>query len=209
MPSQIANRPPQELGAELWSLTGLNWDVVWAGVPAEETARREWCAAFGWQPLWFEAGQYVRTRQGGKLRLGSVAYGRPVTRVDYTSWAVRSTAVEENARLTEALLERWQSCLAAATTVLGPPTWSGAWDTEGFPDLPGRGFDGSDEWRLQHQDPHRLALWSFRTPGAPLFSLRANLGAGIATGQGLGEARISLVCHGPEDPDDQGPGWLL
>ncbi|MDJ0464307.1 hypothetical protein [Streptomyces sp. H27-C3] len=209
MAALIADRSPQELVAELWTLTGLAWDTVWRGVPADKEERERWCAALGWQPLWFEAGQYVRTRRGGRQYLASVAPGRPVTRVEYTAWGVRAEAVEENAAVTERAAVRWSGYLAAVREVLGECTWCGGWDAPDFPELPGRGPWYSPEWRLEHEAPHRVATWSFSTPGAPLFELTMLLGTGSAASPARADASISLVCHGPADAGDRGPVWLL
>ncbi|MEC4018245.1 hypothetical protein [Streptomyces sp. H27-D2] len=209
MAALITDRSPQELGAELWTLTGLHWDTVWRGLPVNEEERGPWCAAFGWQPLWFEAGQHVRTERGGRQYLASVAPGRPVTRVEYTAWGVRAEAVEENARVTERAAVRWSAYLAAAREVLSEPTWCGDWDAPDFPELPGRGPWYGPDWRLENQDPHRVATWSFTTPGAPLFELKMLLGTGSAGRPARADASISLACHGPADPEDHGPVWLL
>ncbi|MFI5796788.1 hypothetical protein [Streptomyces sp. NPDC051677] len=209
MPVLTADRTPDQLVAELERLVEVDWPTVWAGVPDDEEKRSHWCAGFGWQPLWFEAGQWVRTAQGARLHLASVAPARPVTRVEHALWSVRAGAAAENESLMALAAAKWPAYVTAVQSVLSVPTWSGDWDTAGFPDSPGRGYWRDAEWRGEHRDPYRLAVWSFRTPGAPLFVLKANLAAGTAAGWGPGSATISLACHGPADAEDDGPGWLL
>ncbi|MGV4986309.1 hypothetical protein ACWC0C_35235 [Streptomyces sp. NPDC001709] len=209
MPALTADRTPDQLVAELHRLVEVDWSAIWAGVPDEAEQRRRWCAGFGWHPLWFEAGQWVRTPLGGRLRLASVALGRPVTRVEHTVWSVRADSAAENGPVMALAARRWPSCLTVAQSVLGPPAWSGDPDTAGFPEPPGPGYWGDGEWRAEHRDPYRLAVWSFRTPGAPLFVLSTRLSPGMAAGWGPGSATISLACHGPADAADDGVGWLL
>ncbi|WP_371578477.1 hypothetical protein [Streptomyces sp. NBC_01314] len=209
MPSLTADRTPDQLVGELQRFFGVDWPTVWAGVPEDQEGLGAWCSGFGWQPLWFEAGQWVRTAAGGRLYLASVAPGRPVTRVEHVLWSARADSAAENGALMTLLGRKWPSYLAAAQAALTTPAWSGDWDTVGFPDSPGRAYWRDAEWRVEHQDPYRLAVWSFSTPGAPLIVLKANLAAGTAAGWGPGSATISLACHGPADPDDEGPGWSL
>ncbi|MBK3638014.1 hypothetical protein JHN52_35060 [Streptomyces sp. MBT97] len=210
MPALTADRTPDQLVAELERLIGIDWPTVWAGVPQDTEKRTRWCEAFDWRPLWSDAGQWVRSAEGARLHLASVAPDRPVTRVEHVVWSLRGDAAAENDAVTALAARKWPVYAAAVQSVLGVPTWSGDWDTPGFPDSPGRGYWQDAEWREEHHDPYRLAVWSFRTPGAPLFVLRANLAAGTAAGWGPGSATISLVCHGPADAEDAGgPGWLL
>lgn len=209
MPVLTADRTPDQLVAELERLIGVDWPTVWAGVPQDEEKRAHWCAGFGWRPLWFEAGLRVRTELGGRLHLASVAPGRPVTRVEHVLWSVRAASASENEAVSSLAATKWPAYLDAVRAVLSVPTWSGDWDTPGFPDPPGPAHWGDAEWRREHRDPYRLAVWSFRTPGAPLFVLKAGLSPGTAAGWGPGGATISLACHGPADARDEGPGWLL
>ncbi|WP_200307839.1 hypothetical protein [Streptomyces adelaidensis] len=209
MPVLTADRTPDQLVEELGRLIGLDWPTLWAGVPEDEEKLAPWCAGFGWRPLWFEAGQWVRTAHGGQLYLASVAPGRPVTRVEHVLWSVRSGSAAENAAVMTLVSRKWPSYLAAAQAVLSTPVWSGDWDTDGFPEAPGRAYWRDEGWRREHRDPYRLAVWFPRTPGAPMCVLRANLSAGTAAGWGPGGATISLACHGPADPEDDGSGWLL
>ncbi|MFC9926956.1 hypothetical protein [Streptomyces sp. NPDC127190] len=209
MPALTADRSPEQLVAELERLIEVYWPTVWAGVPKDAGKRASWCAGFGWRPLWFQAGQWVRTAPGGRLHLASAAPGRPVTRIEHALWSVRANGTAENGAVTALAAQRWPAYLAATQATLGAPTWSGDWDTAGFPDPPGTGYWGDAEWRAEHRDPYRLAIWSFRTPGAPLFALKARLSAGTATNWGPGSATISLTCHGPAGSEGDGPGWLL
>ncbi|MGW7361927.1 hypothetical protein ACWGI8_00505 [Streptomyces sp. NPDC054841] len=205
MASLITDHGPAELAAELNALLDLDWPTVWAGVPANETKRGYWCEGFGWQPLWFQSGLWVRTRQGGRLHLASVRPGRPVTGVSYTAWQVRADRADENPSLMTAAVDRFEAHLAALREILGPPDWHGAWDAPDFP------VDAGDaDRRREHQTPHRFARWTFRTPAAPVFELGADLAPGTAQEQAPAGATISLTCRGPADPQAAaGPGWLL
>lgn len=118
MASVISDHSPRELAAELGALLRVDWRTVWDGIPADEAERREWCAEFGWQPLWLEAGLWVRTRRGGRLHLA--APGRPVTYASYTVWKVREDATSEDTGLVAVALDRYAAHLAQMATLLGP-----------------------------------------------------------------------------------------
>ncbi|MET7900397.1 hypothetical protein ABZS86_02595 [Streptomyces sp. NPDC005355] len=209
MASLTTNRSPQELSAALWALTGVDWPTIWAGVPKDAQKRSDWCAGFGWQPLWFQAGQHVRTASGLRLFLASAAPGRPVTRVECVPWGVRAAAAKENPQLIRMAVERWEAQLAGAQEVLGVPDWQGGWHATEFPRRPVPDHLQDSDRRLEYRSPHRLALWTFSTPGAPAIELRADLGVATAADQWPGDARIVLACHGPADPEPTGPGWRL
>jgi hypothetical protein len=198
MPALTADRTPDQLVGEMQRFFAVDWPTVWAGVPEDETKRAHWCAGFGWQPLWFEAGLRVRTELGGRLHLASAAPGRPVTRVEHTVWAARARDTDENPRVTELAQARWTACLDALRGLMGDPRWNGTWDTPGFPELPGRGPWYSPEWRLDNQDPHRVAVWWFSTPGAPVIELKQTLGTGAPAEPTPADARIGLSCHAPQ-----------
>ncbi|MCX4509327.1 hypothetical protein OHA27_03215 [Streptomyces sp. NBC_01619] len=190
MASVITDHGPRGLAAELNGLLDLDWPTVWAGIPADETKRGYWCEGFGWQPLWFQSGLWVRTRTGARLHLASVRPGRPVTGVSYTAWQVRADVAAENASITTAAEEHHAACLAALREILGPPDPPGDQETA--------------------KAPHRLARWTFRTPEAPDFELGLHVAPGMAEGWGPGSATISLTCRGQADPGTpQGPGWRL
>ncbi|MGW0364338.1 hypothetical protein [Streptomyces sp. NPDC002990] len=211
MPSVITDHPPQELAAELGALLRVDWRAVWAGYPADEAGRAEWCAGFGWQPLWLQSGLWVRTGAGGRLHLASsAAPGRPVTRASYTVWKVRDDGPTGDADAAAVALGRFAAHLAQLSAVLGPPGWHGAWDSPGFPAPPAPGRWGDAEARLENQAPYRLAQWSYPNPLAPVIVLDLDYGAGTAGARGAGGGTISLTCHGPADPQAAaGPGWLL
>ncbi|WP_329219478.1 hypothetical protein OG352_23260 [Streptomyces sp. NBC_01485] len=198
MPALTADRTPDQLVAELERLIGVEWPTVWAGVPDDEKRREHWLAGFGWRPLWFQGGLRVRTALGGRLHLASHALGGPVTRVDHTVWSARALDTDENALVTDLAEERWTACLTALRGLLGNPVWNGTWDTPDFPELPGPGAWPDAGWRAEHQDPHRVAVWRFRVPQAPVFELRAALGATARRGPVPANARIELVCHDPD-----------
>ncbi|MFG2283748.1 hypothetical protein ACGFNQ_34325 [Streptomyces asoensis] len=196
MPALTADRTPDQLVAELERLIGIDWPTVWAGVPQDTEKRTRWCEAFDWRPLWSDAGLRVRTALGGRLNLASAVPGGPVTRIDHTAWSARARDTTENALVTDLAEARWTACLTALRGLLGNPAWNGTWDTPGFPELPGRGSWYSPQWRSEHHDPFRTAVWRYRTPGAPVIELKTTLG----TGSNLpapADARIELSCHGP------------
>ncbi|MEU9310152.1 hypothetical protein [Streptomyces sp. NPDC048256] len=205
MPALTADRSPDQLVAELERLIGVDWPTVWAGVPEDAEKRARWCAGFDWRPLWAEAGLRVRTALGGRLYLASATPGGPVTRIDHTVWSARARDTGENALVTDLAEAHWTACLTALRGLLGNPTWHGTWDTPDFPELPGRGPWYSPQWRLDQHDPYRVAVWRFRTPGAPVFELKATLGTGSEDRPTPADARIELSCHGPREPDDHEP----
>ncbi|MEU6088430.1 hypothetical protein ABZ865_16685 [Streptomyces sp. NPDC047085] len=205
MPALTADRTPDQLVAELERLIEVDWSTVWAGVPEETDKRTFWCAGFGWRPLWFQAGLWVRTAGGARLYLATTAPGRPVARVEHTAWAARARDTDENERVAELALDRFAAHLAALRGVMGEPTWNGTWADPDFPELPGRSPWYTPEWRLRQRDPHRVAVWRFRTPGAPVFELRLNLGLGSQTAPAPSDARIGLICHSPLEQPTPGP----
>ncbi|MDR6976418.1 hypothetical protein J2X68_003109 [Streptomyces sp. 3330] len=203
MPALTADRSPDQLVAELERLIGVDWPTVWAGVPEDAEKRARWCAGFGWRPLWAEAGLRVRTALGGRLYLASAAPGGPVTRIDHTVWSARARDTDENALVTDLAETRWTAGLTALRGLLGNPTWHGTWDTPDFPELPGPGAWPDAGWRTAYQDPHRVAVWRFRVPQAPVFEFRATLGATARRGPVPANARIELVCHDPDHAESR------
>ncbi|MGW2489406.1 hypothetical protein ACWCV9_19630 [Streptomyces sp. NPDC001606] len=209
MPALTADRSPEQLVAELGRLVEVDWPAVWAGVPEEVDRLTLWCAGLGWRPLWFQAGQWVRTAGGGRLRLATTAPGRPVTRAEHTVWAARARHTDENDRVAALALDRFTAHLAALRSVMGEPAQDAGWADTDFPELPGRGPWYSPEWRLEHRDPHRVAVWRFRTPGAPVFELKLDLGLGSPTVPAAADARIGLTCHSPLELSASGPDQRL
>lgn len=121
MASVITDHPPQELAAELGALLRVDWRAVWAGIPEGDSERAEWCARFGWQPLWLQSGLWVRTLQSGRLHLTSSGVpGAPVTGALFTAWRVRADSTSEGTDVTAVALDRYAAHLAQVTTALGP-----------------------------------------------------------------------------------------
>ncbi|MFI5967088.1 hypothetical protein ACIA8J_33650 [Streptomyces asoensis] len=207
MPALTADRTPDQLVAELERLIGIDWPTVWAGVPEDTEKRARWCESFDWRPLWFEGGMHVRTVEGGRLYLATLAPGRPVTRIEHTGWSARARDTDENPRVVALAEARWTAYSTALLRFMGTPRWEGMWDTPDMPDLPGRSWAGREE-RLEQRDPYRVAVWRFRTPEAPVIEMKLALGLGSPRGPAPADARISLACHGPSDPEDRGPSWL-
>ncbi|MDX6760748.1 hypothetical protein SIN09_15200 [Streptomyces sp. F8] len=191
MASVIADHPPQELAAELSALLRVDWRAVWPGIPDGEAERAEWCAAFGWEPLWLQSGLWVRTPQGGRLHLASApGPGRPVTRASYTVWKATAAEESEGEAVLAVALDRYAAHLARMTAALGDP---GRWG-----DAEKRG--------LESGAPYRMAQWRYANPLAPVIVLDLDHRADGYAGGGT----ISLAFHGPADPNpDNGPGWLL
>ncbi|MFD9042219.1 hypothetical protein ACIOK4_17150 [Streptomyces bottropensis] len=205
MSALTADRTLDQLVGEMQRFFAVDWPTVWAGAPEDEAKRAHWCAGFGWQPLWFEAGLRVRTALGGRLHLASTAPGRPVTRVEHTLWAARARGADENPPVIELAEARWTAYLDALRGLMSNPHWNGTWDAPDFPELPGRGPWYSPEWRLTHQDPRRVAVWWFSTPGAPVIELKMTLGTGSPAEPTPADARIGLNCHAPQDGGNPGP----
>ncbi|THA83179.1 hypothetical protein [Streptomyces sp. A0592] len=203
----IADHPPQELAAELSGLLRVDWRTVWPGVPDGEAERAEWCAAFGWQPLWLQSGLWVRTPGGGRLHLASApGPGRPVTRATYTVWQATAAEESEGEAVLAVALDRYAAHLARMTAALGAPDWTGAWNSPDFPEPPAPGRWGDAAERLESRAPYRLTQWRYAHPLAPVIVLDLDHRAGGYAGG----ATISLAFHGPADPNpDTGPGWLL
>ncbi|MFG2667348.1 hypothetical protein ACGFY6_24290 [Streptomyces sp. NPDC048387] len=204
MASVIADHPPQELAAELAGLLRVDWRAVWPGVPDDEAGRAEWCAGFGWRPLWSQSGLWVRTAQGGRLHLAaSPGPGRPVTRASYDVWKAAAGAASDGEAVLAVALERYAAHLAGVSAALGAPGWEGAWDRPDFPEPPAPGRWGDVR---ELRSPYRLAQWSYANPLAPVIVLALEHQEGGYAGGGT----ISLTFHGPADPKAlDGPGWLL
>ncbi|MFE7837958.1 hypothetical protein ACFU53_18500 [Streptomyces sp. NPDC057474] len=197
MPALTADRTPDQLVGEMQRLTGVDWPTVWAGVPQDADKRAQWCAGFGWQPLWFQSGLRVHTSMGGRLQLVSLGPALPVVRAEYTVWAARARDLSENDRVTDLSEIRWQAHFNALRGCLGNPTHQSTWDSPDFPELPGPHPWPDKRWRTEHRDPHRVAVWRFVPPHAPVVELRMTLGAATRGGPVPANARIVLACHDP------------
>ncbi|MEV7519495.1 hypothetical protein [Streptomyces sp. NPDC091371] len=208
MASVITDHPPQQLAAELAELLRVDWRTVWTGMPEGEDRLAEWCAGFGWKPLWLQSGLWVRTPGGGRLHLASSGGpGRPVTRASCIAWRVRADSTSEDEGVVPLALDRYAAHLAQLTSALGAPGWEGAWDSPDFPEPPAPGRWPDAEERLERQAPYRLAQWRYSNPLAPVIVLDLYC---RAAGPGPGGGAIALTFHGPADPDPIGsPGWLL
>ncbi|MDX3521358.1 hypothetical protein [Streptomyces scabiei] len=195
MPALTADRTPDQLVGEMQRFFAVDWPTVWAGVPEDEAKRAQWCAGFGWRPLWFQSGLWVRTALGGRLQLVSTTLGQPVTRAEHVLCAARAHSTDENQRVTELTQARWTAYLDALHGLMGAPSWDRTWDASDFPELPGPSAWPSAQWRAKHQDPYRVAVWGFAAPEAPLIELRMSLGSGATTETAPTNARISVACH--------------
>ncbi|WP_045558208.1 hypothetical protein [Streptomyces sp. FxanaA7] len=201
MPALTADRTPDQLVGELQRFFAVDWPTVWAGVPVDADKRAHWCAGFGWQSLWFQSGLRVRTALGGRLHLVSLGPALPVTRAEHTLWAVRSRDLSENDRTADLSESRWHAYFSALRGYLGNPTHHSTWNSPDFPALPGPHPWPDARWRAEHQDPHRVAVWRFVPPHAPLVELRLTLSAATRHGPVPADARIVLVCHDPAHVD--------
>lgn len=187
------DRTPQELITELRGLTDVDWPTIWAGPPLPGQGLDMWCAQFGWTPLSFERVLQVRTDTGGELDLNAPGgTWAPVDSVSHWLWGAGAETVEDNPVVLEAAARAWPVYLTAACSVLGEPTWEGAWDAEDFPDtLYGHEF-ADPEIRLEEQDPYRLAYWLPRAGTGPLVVLSTDLAVGTAQREWDGAANLSV-----------------
>lgn len=170
------SRAPQELVTELRGLVNVDWPTVWAGPPYPGRGLEMWCGQFGWTPLSFERVLQVRTDTGGEFTLNNLGgTWAPVTHLSHWLWGAHSTTVEDNPALLAEAAHVWQVYVTAASSVLGEPTWEGAWDAEDFPeDL--SGYDtGSRAYRLEQRNPYRLAYWMPQETAGPLAILEIKL----------------------------------
>jgi hypothetical protein len=140
-----------------------------------------WCAQFAWTPLSFERVLEVRTDTGGRLTLNNLAGSwAPVTHVTHWLWGAGAETAEDNPTVLAEAARVWPVYAAAACSVLGEPTWEGAWDAEDFPERLG-GYDTGDrDYRFEQQDPYRLAYWMPEKPTAPLVVLEMSLAGDTA-----------------------------
>lgn len=187
------DRTPQELVTELSGLTDVDWPTVWAGPPYPGQGLDMWCAQFNWVPTSFERILQVRTDTGGEFVLhapgGSWA---PVADVSHWVWGIGAETGEDNPGVLAEAARAWPVYLTAACSVLGEPTWEGAWDTEGFPDSLGTLDLGSPSYRARTQNPHRLAYWMPHTSVAPLVVMTISLSVGTAQQEWEGAANLSI-----------------
>ncbi|MBK3638015.1 hypothetical protein JHN52_35065 [Streptomyces sp. MBT97] len=178
----LQDRTPQELVTELRGLTHVDWPTVWSGPPYPGQGLDMWCAQFDWVPTSFERVLVVRTDTGGTFTLNNLAGSwAPVTHVSHWVWGASAEAVDDNPAVLAEAARAWPLYLTAACSVLGEPTWEGAWEAEDFPENLGSHDAGSREYRLAHQNPHRLAYWTPGDTTGPLVVLEVLLKAGTAS----------------------------
>ncbi|MEH0577084.1 hypothetical protein QBA54_21900 [Streptomyces sp. B21-108] len=191
------DRTPQELVTELRGLTDVDWPTIWSGPPYPGQGLDMWCAQFNWAPTSFERVLQVRTDTGGTLTLNNLAGSwAPVTHVSHWVWGASAEAVEDNPALLAKAAGVWPMYVTAASAVLGEPIWDGAWDAEDFPQNLGNYDVGSLAYRLEQQNPHRLAYWVPRETTGPLVIMEVSLKADTAgPTRRRGAANLSVTFH--------------
>ncbi|MET7649669.1 hypothetical protein [Streptomyces sp. NPDC005486] len=195
--SGLQDRTPPELVTELRGLTDVDWPTIWSGPPYPGKGLDMWCAQFDWVPTSFERVLQVRTDTGGTLTLNNLAGSwAPVTHVSHWVWGASAEAVEDNPAVLAEAARAWPVYLTATCSVLGEPTWEGAWDAEDFPENLGNHDVGSRAYRLEQQNPHRLAYWMPRQTTGPLVIMEVSLKADTAgPAPRRGTANLSVTFH--------------
>ncbi|WP_328506530.1 hypothetical protein [Streptomyces sp. NBC_00391] len=190
-------RTPQELVTELRGLADVDWPTIWDGPPYPGKGLDMWCAQFDWVPTSFERVLEVRTDTGGSFLLNNLAGSwAPVTNLSHWLWGAGAEAVEENTALLTEVARVWPVYLTAACSVLDEPTWEGAWAAEDFPENLGNNDVGSRAYRLEQQNPHRLAYWMPREATGPLVIMEVSLKADTAGPMPRrGAANLSIKFH--------------
>jgi hypothetical protein len=190
------DRTPQELVTELRGLSDVDWPTVWAGPPLPGQGLDMWCAQYGWTPQSFERVLEVRTDTGGEF-VFSAPGGRwaPVDAVNHWVWGAGAETAEDNPAVLAAADRAWPVYVTAACSVLGEPTWEGAWDAGDFPESLGTHPLGSREFRLTKKNPYRLAYWRKSDGVGPLTVMTITLAAGTAQGRHAGAANMAVKFY--------------
>jgi hypothetical protein len=169
---------PRELATELAVLTEVDWRKVWPGASGEYEPDPAWLAQFGWQVVNFQwmtnswGPITVRTRTGKQHHLsGRVSNTRTYARASHRLWRGGDPDPHDGPHDREAAeaSAAWGEYLVAARSVLGAPTWSGAWDDDRFPVSFGS-RSGPPE-RRRRLNPYRLAVWNPPSPESAVIVL--------------------------------------
>ncbi|MDR6976417.1 hypothetical protein J2X68_003108 [Streptomyces sp. 3330] len=193
-------RSPEQLAEELRGLEHVDWPAVWAGPPNPGQALDDWCALFGWKPTSAERVLTVRSGTGQDLALFPVrsAGWAPVKQLSWTSWHMSADNASENDEVLTQAAETWAAYVEAARSVLGDPSYAGAWDDPAFPEPPhDRHWLMPSDLRLEDMDPYRMAVWREEGPEGHLTVLAAKPGSARAPGA-LRRASIKVTCYPPE-----------
>ncbi|MEU4931439.1 hypothetical protein AB0G54_33860 [Streptomyces yokosukanensis] len=201
MTTQKNDHSPDELAEVLKNLDHVDWPAVWAGPPSPGQALDDWCTLFGWKPLPGERSLDVRTHTGQRLALYPLSgqIWAPVGVLATTFWNLRADDASENDEVLARVAEVWPTYEAAARSVLGEPTFSGAWDDPAFPEPPHeRHWLKPRDLRLKRQSPYRLAVWDAKGPEDRITVLGVDLSVAPTSRTPRG-ALINLDCYPPED----------
>ncbi|WP_329219476.1 hypothetical protein OG352_23255 [Streptomyces sp. NBC_01485] len=194
------DRSPEQFAEELKGLEHVDWPAVWAGPPNPGQALDDWCALFGWKPTSAERVLTVRSGTGQDFALFPVrsAGWAPVKQLNWTSWQMSADDSSENDEVLTQAAETWTAYVGAARTVLGDPSYRGAWDDPAFPEPPhDRHWLVPSNLRLEDMDPYRLAIWRQGGPEGHITVLAVKPGSVGAPGA-LRRTMIKVTCYPPE-----------
>ncbi|MEU9266214.1 hypothetical protein AB0E04_12285 [Streptomyces sp. NPDC048251] len=200
MTSLTIERSPEQLAEELKGLEHVDWPAVWAGPPNPGQALDDWCALFGWKPTSAERVLTVRSGTGQDFALFPVrsAGWAPVKQLSWTSWHMSADDSSENDEVLTQAAETWAAYVGAARTVLGDPSYAGAWDDPVFPEPPhDRHWLMPSDLRLEDMDPYRMAVWREEGPEGHVTVLAVKPGSVRAPGA-LRRTSIKVTCYPPE-----------
>ncbi|MCX5369116.1 hypothetical protein OG613_24530 [Streptomyces sp. NBC_00015] len=200
MTSLTIERSPEQLAEELRGLEHVDWPAVWAGPPNPGQALDDWCALFGWKPTSAERVLTVRSGTGQDFALFPVrsAGWAPVKQLSWTSWHMSADDPSENDEVLTQAAETWAAYVGAARTVLGDPSYAGAWDDPAFPEPPhDRHWLMPSDLRLEDMDPYRMAVWREAGPEGHVTVLAVKPGSVRAPGA-LRRTSIKATCYPPE-----------
>ncbi|MFF7357336.1 hypothetical protein ACFZA1_32615 [Streptomyces filipinensis] len=215
---------PRELARELTVLTEVDWQKVWPGAGTGYEPDPAWLARFDWKVVNFQwrtndwGPITVQTRTGKQHHLSTTtSHSQTYARASHRLWSGATPDRRDGAHESEAAqaADVWAEYLVAARSVLGTPTWSGAWDGADFP----VGF-GSRSGPLEERrryNPYRLAVWNPPGPESAVIILtvfRDGYGrhsvelelldpANIALDDGYAEVEAKVRAVGPWGPAPQ------
>lgn len=122
----------------------------------------------------------------------------PVKQLSWTSWHMSADDPSENDEVLTQAAETWAAYVGAARTVLGDPSYAGAWDDPAFPEPPhDRHWLMPSDLRLEDMDPYRMAVWREAGPEGHVTVLAVKPGSVRAPGA-LRRTSIKATCYPPE-----------
>ncbi|MEU5633137.1 hypothetical protein ACH47C_30025 [Streptomyces rishiriensis] len=177
LPGCEVHTTPPELATELAVLTDVDWRKVWPGAGGGYEPAPAWLAQFDWKVVDFQWRSNdwgpitVQTRTGKRHDLSTTtSHSMEYAYASHRLWTGSAPDKREEVHDREAAeaAAAWEEYVASAQGVLGPPTWSGAWDSAGFPVSFGSRGGTSD----REYNPHRLAVWNPQGPGSAVIVLK-------------------------------------